>query len=694
MLTNNVMVFLYQGDITDEKFHAIVNPANAWLQHSQGVGGAIVKKGGSQIIDDSQYVMSHRQFPLQPGEAVYTRSGHLACHYVIHTVGPDWLAYPDKSAAMTALRLTCIVCLRLAVQLRLSSIALPAISSGNCGMPKEVCAVAIFQAIEEFSTSIDAECSTLSDIRVVIIDAETTEVFRREFINRYNSGEKSQTEMATQRRLPDEEGYSPLSTNRGRVDPRNDDELLSEQHQSVQDNFAESMRRQEGDESHQRVEEQQQQNSKESSVKADKASLANSLEAQNAGGGEKDQPKDESRTTDERSQKTTKNSGSAVPFKGNLAANFSRKGDGVTKGASVGRAMSFKPLRAIKHPPGFSAEDGLNIANQFVEVEKNEQFTDTCDVKNVNETDANKRNTKEEEGKPPDKSKEGSEFVDLCNVPREISASDSVHSNLSAPETEETNASASDKLNAPNDVPSSAAGITQGPGQNTREEKKLRVSSRDASPLERDEDQSQGSQTATRGDHFVEPLCSVCHNSCQELVEPLNCGHNFCQSCVHHALNDVFVCSNQWCVCERSQPMGNMSWRTEKYSLPGNEDWYTVVVSYNFPSGIQGWQHPTQGQPYRERYFTAYLPNNSEGQKVLQLLMKAFDAQLLFTIGKCQVTGEENQIVCNGIEHKINRSGGLPKHGYPDATYLGRVKEQLAKIGIVEDADFPVAPKS
>ena len=50
-----------------------------------------------------------------------------------------------------------------------------------------------------------------------------------------------------------------------------------------------------------------------------------------------------------------------------------------------------------------------------------------------------------------------------------------------------TNASASGKVNAPIDVPSSAAGITQGPGQNTRKEKEPRVSSREESPPERDE---------------------------------------------------------------------------------------------------------------------------------------------------------------------------------------------------------------
>ena len=154
-----------------------------------------------------------------------------------------------------------------------------------------------------------------------------------------------------------------------------------------------------------------------------------------------------------------------MPGRGVLAPSFSRKGEGVTKGATVGRVMSHKPTRAIKHPPGLSAtEDGLNIAKKLMGVENNEQFTN------------------EEEDKPPDKSEEGNELVYPYNDLIEPSASGPVHSNSSAPKTEETereiqmpleitpdptNASASGKGNAPNDVPSSAAGTTQGPGQNT-----------------------------------------------------------------------------------------------------------------------------------------------------------------------------------------------------------------------------------
>ena len=37
----------------------------------------------------------------------------------------------------------------------------------------------------------------------------------------------------------------------------------------------------------------------------------------------------------------------------------------------------------------------------------------------------------------------------------------------------------------------------------------------------------------------------------------------------------------------------------------------------------------------------------------------------------------DNVICWNGIHHKTNTSGGSAGYGYPDATYLSRVKEEL-----------------
>ena len=70
----------------------------------------------------------------------------------------------------------------------------------------------------------------------------------------------------------------------------------------------------------------------------------------------------------------------------------------------------------------------------------------------------------------------------------------------------------------------------------------------------------------------------------------------------------------------------------------------------------------------------AYLPNNEEGKEVKKLIKTAFDRKLVFTIGRSVTTGQDNRIVWNGIHMKTNTSGGSANFGYPDATYLKRVK--------------------
>ncbi|KAJ7374748.1 ADP-D-ribose binding [Desmophyllum pertusum] len=185
------MKLLKRSDITDERVDAIVNAANERLQHGGGVAAAIVRKGGRQIEDESRRIMSDRnRRSLDVGDAVHTSGGHLPCRFVIHTVGPVWKEREGKKC-VSLLRRACIESLRLAAQLELCSIALPAISSGIFGMPKNICAQVMFDAVEEFSSSTEAEFSTLRDVRVVIIDDETISFFREEFVRRYTSQDTS-----------------------------------------------------------------------------------------------------------------------------------------------------------------------------------------------------------------------------------------------------------------------------------------------------------------------------------------------------------------------------------------------------------------------------------------------------------------------------------------------------------------------
>ncbi|XP_061194319.1 uncharacterized protein LOC133202495 [Saccostrea echinata] len=130
---------------------------------------------------------------------------------------------------------------------------------------------------------------------------------------------------------------------------------------------------------------------------------------------------------------------------------------------------------------------------------------------------------------------------------------------------------------------------------------------------------------------------------------------------------------------------GTMKYKVDKYSsLPGYESHGTIIIKYYFPNGIQGPEHPNPGQPYEGTERPAFLPANTEGQKVLRLLQKAFDRRLTFTIGSSITTGRDNVIIWNGIQHKTHRNTGAQAFGYPDSSYLKRVQQDLAEKGVTE----------
>ena len=88
-LSNNKIIRLVKGDITERNVDAIINAANSYLKHSGGVAAAIVREGGTIIQEESDKIVTGRGGSLVPvGSAVITTAGKLPCKAVIHTVGP------------------------------------------------------------------------------------------------------------------------------------------------------------------------------------------------------------------------------------------------------------------------------------------------------------------------------------------------------------------------------------------------------------------------------------------------------------------------------------------------------------------------------------------------------------------------------------------------------------------------------
>jgi O-acetyl-ADP-ribose deacetylase (regulator of RNase III) len=158
------------GDITLEHVDAIVNAANAQLQHGGGVAAAIVRRGGPVIqFASDAWVQEHG--PVSNAEPAYTSGGRLPCRYVIHAVGPVWgEGGEDKklAAAITG-------SLRLADHLGCNSIAFPAISTGIYGFPKERAAKIILLAMRNYFK--EHTGSGLRQVRMTLLDQEMVKVF-------------------------------------------------------------------------------------------------------------------------------------------------------------------------------------------------------------------------------------------------------------------------------------------------------------------------------------------------------------------------------------------------------------------------------------------------------------------------------------------------------------------------------------
>ncbi|CAH1781385.1 unnamed protein product [Owenia fusiformis] len=179
--------------------------------------------------------------------------------------------------------------------------------------------------------------------------------------------------------------------------------------------------------------------------------------------------------------------------------------------------------------------------------------------------------------------------------------------------------------------------------------------------------------------------CIICHGTiCKR--EELNCGHAFCGECITKWMKSKPQCPVCGCFFGKikgNQPKrGTMKTSTDQQKrIPGYEGCGVITINYSIPSGNQGECHPNPGRSYAGTNRKAYLPDNKEGNEILDLLKEAFDARLIFTIGQSSTNNREG-ITWNDIHHKTRIDGGPENYGYPDLGYLSRVREELAAKGI------------
>ena len=167
-LGERILLITGPADITREQVDAIVNAANSSLLGGGGVDGAIHRAGGPAILEACRQIVA-RIGRLPAGQAVATTGGRLAARHVIHTVGPIWSG--GKRGEAETLASCHRESIRAADELRLTSIAFPAISTGAYGYPVDQASrIAVSSAAEALR-----KASHLYEVRFVLFDSQTFE---------------------------------------------------------------------------------------------------------------------------------------------------------------------------------------------------------------------------------------------------------------------------------------------------------------------------------------------------------------------------------------------------------------------------------------------------------------------------------------------------------------------------------------
>lgn len=162
-------VHTVQGDLTKQRVDVIVNAANAELSHGGGVAAAIATAGGPEIqAESSQWVEDNGG--LGPGMAAVTTAGTLPAKNVVHVVGPIHSTGQDNAAL---LRDAVRAALNASEELGATSIALPAISAGIYGYPRDEATGVIAESVVEWLRERDRTI----EIRLVGFDEAATEDF-------------------------------------------------------------------------------------------------------------------------------------------------------------------------------------------------------------------------------------------------------------------------------------------------------------------------------------------------------------------------------------------------------------------------------------------------------------------------------------------------------------------------------------
>ncbi|XP_072903661.1 protein mono-ADP-ribosyltransferase PARP14-like isoform X1 [Hemitrygon akajei] len=158
-----ILLQVVSGDITKESTDVIVNSSNANFTLKAGVSKAILNAAGPTVEAEC-----HQKGSQTNSATIITSAGKLRCQAIIHMVGQ-----PDP----TKIKATVGEVLQLCEQLKFSSVAFPAVGTGQGNVNPSQVADAMIDSVVEFIQK--KPSASLRKIRIVIFQPQMLSEFHK-----------------------------------------------------------------------------------------------------------------------------------------------------------------------------------------------------------------------------------------------------------------------------------------------------------------------------------------------------------------------------------------------------------------------------------------------------------------------------------------------------------------------------------
>ncbi|CAF1075224.1 unnamed protein product [Adineta steineri] len=165
-----------QGSIVNIKADAIVHPTSTSLNMGGEVGHALAKAGGKELRDALSEAGKTKSL-TSVADVVITDAPNLSASHLIHVNSPTWNAGTQAECINDLDKATTNI-LTLADKEGLTSVAIPSISSGNAGFPKQTAAQTILAALSKYFRQ--TATTNLQQVFFVLYDAESVNVYTTE----------------------------------------------------------------------------------------------------------------------------------------------------------------------------------------------------------------------------------------------------------------------------------------------------------------------------------------------------------------------------------------------------------------------------------------------------------------------------------------------------------------------------------